>query len=153
MATIAGYAKITSSTLFAAGSPSYAAWTSAESRARKGGQFSQKFQSFFFRSLLAVRADGRHVSAGRPHAPINLHGEPLVDGIHQPGNMVLNVRGFDEFAAEIAGINDFQEIVEQRNDQGLVGKRRWGKMLELGRKLTKRIQDFACDCRNCGSIP
>ena len=40
-------------------------------------------------------------------------GEPLIDGIHQPGNMVLDVRRFDEFAAEVAGKDDFQEVVEQ----------------------------------------
>jgi hypothetical protein len=117
------------------------------------GQFSKEFQSFFFRSLLAVRANDRRLRTSRSDAPINLHGEPFIDGIHQPGNMVFDVRGFDELAAEVAGKNDFQEIVKQFDDQGLVWKWRWSKVLEFRRQIAERTQYFTGDCRNFGSIP
>ena len=67
--------------------------------------------------------------------------------------MMFDVRRFDELAAEVAGIDDFQEIVKQFNDQRLVWKWRRRKMLEFGRKLSERIEDFAGDCRYFGSIP
>ena len=66
--------------------------------------------------------------------------------------MVFDVRRFDELATKVTGIDNLQEIVQKFNDQGLVWKWRWCNMLKFRREIAERIEDFAGDCRNCGSI-
>ena len=80
---------------------------------RSAGSFLQQLQRLLFGNLLAMRADDRRLRAIRPDASIDLHGEPFIDGIHQPADMMFDVRRFDELAAEVAGIDDFEEIIEQ----------------------------------------
>jgi hypothetical protein len=67
--------------------------------------------------------------------------------------MVFDVRGFDELAAEVAGKDDFQEIVEQFDDRALSGSGVGARCSSLRRQIAERTQYFTGDCRNFGSIP
>ena len=82
-------------------------------------------------------ANDRGFSAIRTDAAIDFHRETFVNGMHQCGDVFLDMRQFDELAAKISGIDHFQEVIEKLDDQRLIRKGVWCEMFEPGPSLPK----------------
>ena len=139
--------------LFAAGSPSNAACTSCD---RRRSQVRQSCAATPAPVLRQFRGNARTTSASiwhcRPDAPVDFLGQPGIDRVDQIADVILDVGALDILAAEIAGIDDFQQIIQNLNDRSLVGKRRGCEVLELRLQAAEGLQHLARDRRESDRV-